>query len=254
MQLPARIGDDDVTAHDPASELETELSRIQAEYRRRDFCEPRLGKRYSPFNEAALLHAQSLERHLLAMLKQHKRTNLATVRILDVGCGYGGTLRRFIDYGAEPANLSGIDMMPHRIARARGLSPAIDWQVGDAHKLPYPSGSFDIVLIFVVLSSILNAELRQDIATEVCRVCKPGGLVLCHDFIHSNPRNPAVRGITCREVRQLFGRPGVRIVCRRMTLAPPIARLIAPRVWWLADTLEQIRIVNTHMLCAITPD
>lgn len=243
-----------MTAHDQASERETELARIQAEYRRRDFCEPRLGKRYSLFNEAALLHAQSLERHLLAMLKQHKRTDLATMKILDVGCGYGGALRRFIEYGAEPANLSGIDMMPHRIARARGLSPAVDWQVGDAHQLPYLSGTFDIVLIFVVLSSILNAELRQTIATEVCRVCKPGGLVLYHDFIHSNPRNPAVQGITCGQIRQLFGRPGARIVCRRMTLAPPIARLIAPRARWLADTLEQLRIVNTHTLCAITLD
>jgi ubiquinone/menaquinone biosynthesis C-methylase UbiE len=248
------MGDYEVTTYDSASELETELSRIEAEYRRRDFCEPRLGERYSLFNEAALLHAQSLERHLLALLKQHNRTDLAATKVLDVGCGYGGTLRRFIEYGAEPANLSGIDMMPHRIARARGLTPAIDWQVGEAHQLPYPSGSFDIVLIFVVLSSILNAELQRNIATEVRRVCKPGGLVLCHDFIHSNPRNPAVQGITCRQIRQLFGRPGDRIVCRRMTLAPPIARLIAPRARWLADTLEQIRIVNTHTLCAIALD
>lgn len=231
-----------------------ELSRIESEYQRRDFNDPGLGGRYSLFNEAALLHAQSVERHLLALLKEHNRTDMTTMKILDVGCGNGGTLRRFIEYGADPANLTGIDIVPHRIERARRSNPAIDWKVGSAHQLPYSSGSFDVVTIFVVLSSILNTELRREIAAEAWRVCKPDGLLLCHDFVYANPRNPAVQGITCRQIRRLFGRPGARIICRRVTLAPPLARLIAPRARWLVDLLEQIRVLNTHTLCAMTQE
>src|SRR5436190_1886996 len=110
------------------TDLDSELSRVEAEYRRRDHGKVPVG-RYSLFNESALLHAQSLERHLLALLKRHHFTNLAEKKILDVGCGRGSSLQSFLKYGALPANLSGIDLMAHRIEQAQCLHPAIDWRV-----------------------------------------------------------------------------------------------------------------------------
>ncbi len=230
---------------------ESELERIEAEYKRRSSTGSYTSL-YSYFNEAALLHTHSLERNLLSLLKRHKFFPLIEKKILDVGCGSGGYLRRFLDYGASPSNLAGIDLMAPRIEQARRLHPLIDWQVGSAHKLPYAKASFDLVMSFVMFSSILDESLKQEIASEMWRVLKPGGLILVHDFVYSNPNNAAVQGISQRKFKQLFGRPGARFDFRRIVLAPPISRIVAPHSYWLASTLEQCKIFNTHMISIIS--
>lgn len=232
------------------AEVDQELVRIKEEYQKRDAgaIPP---DRYSLFNASALLHAQSLERQILTSLKRHRFYPLAEKKILDVGCGSGGALQNFLRYGATAANLYGIDLAEHRIERARSINPAMHWYVGSAHQLPYEDSSFDLVISFVLFSSILSEPLRQKIADEMRRVLKPGGLILLHDFVYANPRNPAVRAITRQQIKQLFGRPGAVFDFRSMTLAPPLARLIAPRTYWLAFTLEQLKGLNTHIICTI---
>jgi ubiquinone/menaquinone biosynthesis C-methylase UbiE len=232
---------------------DAELARLEAEYMRR--ASNRLyAERYSYFNNAALLHVHSLERSLLALLKRYKFTLLTEKKILDVGCGSGTHLRRFLDYGASPTNLSGIDLLPSRIKQAQCLQPDIDWHVGSAHQLPYANATFDLVTSFVVFSSILDESLRQQIADEMWRVRKPGGLILVYDFVYSNPNNAAVRGVNQQKAKRLFHRPGARFDFRRITLAPPISRIIAPRAYWLATTLEQCKVLNTHMIGIISVD
>ncbi|HZU68974.1 MAG TPA: methyltransferase domain-containing protein [Ktedonobacteraceae bacterium] len=235
------------------TDVAQEIKRIRVEYQRRA-SSAELSGRYSLFNEAALLQSHSLERRLLALLKRHAFNDLGDKKILDIGCGMGMQLQRFTAYGAKPGNLSGIDLLNERIEMARSLNPAIDWRAGSAHQLPYPDASFDLVTLFVVFSSILNDELCEKIAGEVWRVLKPGGLILCYDFAYSNPRNPAVRGFSRRRILQLFNRPGASYTFRRLTLAPPIARIIAPRAYWLANMLEQLKFLNTHLLCVISLD
>jgi ubiquinone/menaquinone biosynthesis C-methylase UbiE len=236
-----------------SAEIELELARIEDEYGRRAYGNI-YAERYSYFNEAALLHAQSLERNVLALLKRHEFTNLAEKKILDVGCGHGAHLRRFLDYGALPANLSGIDLMAQRIEHAHRLHPAIEWSVGSAHQLPYPDAAFDLVMSSVMFSSILSKPLRQKIADEMWRVRKPGGLILFHDFMFSNPQNLAVQGINNAQILRLFRRPGARFDFRRIILAPPISRIVAPRAYWIAHALEQLKILNTHTIGIISLD
>jgi ubiquinone/menaquinone biosynthesis C-methylase UbiE len=233
-----------------STEFDMELARIETEYQRRTSDEKYSGL-YSSFNEGALLLAQSVERNLLAMLKRHSFSNLAGQKILDVGCGSGQWLQRFINYGACPENLYGIDLFAQHIERAQCLYPTINWNVGSAHELPYPDTTFDLVTSFVMFSSILDTRLRRKIADEMWRVRKPSGLILFYDFTYSNPWNPAVRGITRQEIRQCFRRPETLFDFKRITLAPPIARRVAPHAYWLAFTLEQLGIFNTHIICMI---
>ena len=231
--------------------VEQELQRIQDEYVQRASSQV-FSERYSLFNEAALLQTQSLERNTLALLKKHSFAFLANKKILDIGCGNGLPLQRFLAYGARPQNLSGIDLLPARIEQAQTLNSAIDWRIGSAHQLPYPDASFDLVSLSVVFSSILNQALRSSVADEAWRVCKPNGLILYYDFAYSNPQNSAVEGISRQEMQRLFQRPGAYFDMRRITLAPPLSRLLAPRSHWLASTLEQLRVLNTHLLCVIS--
>lgn len=235
------------------TELDRELARLETEYIRRASCD-QYTDRYSYFNEATLQRVHSLERSLLALLKRHTFAPLSEKKILDVGCGSGGFLRRFLDYGAAPENLSGIDLMIQRIEQAKHLHPGLDWRVGSAHEMPYADASFDMVMSFVVFSSILDEVLRQKIVDEMWRVLKPGGLILLYDFTYSNPRNRAVVGVSKSRMKQLFSRPGVRFDLRRITLAPPLARMVAPRAYWLASLLEQCKVLNTHMLGIISKE
>lgn len=202
------------------TDVEQELTRIRTEYDRRNIA-PELRGRYSIFKTSTLALLQELERELLTLLQQHSFTQLADKKILDIGCGAGNHLQRFLTYGAHPSNLAGIDLMPAYIAQARALNPLIDWRVGSAHQLPYPAASFDLVTLFVVFSSILNQPLRQQIAREALRVLQPGGLILCYDFVYPNPHNPAVQAIPRREIQQLFHHEGAHFTFRRVTLAPP---------------------------------
>ena len=233
--------------------VEQELHRIQDEYTQRAASQL-FPERYSLFNEAALLQMQGIEHHTLALLKKHAFTSLADKKILDIGCGNGIPLQRFLCYGAMPQNLTGIDLLPTRIERAQRLNPAIDWRIGSAHELPFPDASFDLVTLSVVFSSILNRPLRRYIADEVWRVCKPNGLILYYDFMYSNPRNPAVQGISRREMQQLFQHSGASFDIRKITVAPPLSRLLAPRARWLAFSLEKLQFLNTHLICVISLD
>ncbi|GLV55969.1 hypothetical protein KDH_28130 [Dictyobacter sp. S3.2.2.5] len=231
---------------DPAPELE----RLKAEYAHRDTSGLYVG-RYSYFNEAALFHLHRLECNLLALLRRYRFTGLAQKKILDVGCGNGNQLRRFLDYGASPANLFGIDLMSSRIERARYLQPDIDWRVGSAHQLPYADAAFDLVTAFVVFSSIFDESLCQKVAAEMWRVCKPEGLIVVYDFTYNNPYNAAVRRVSRGEIKRLFGRSGAAFDFHTVTLAPPVSRMLAPRADWFATLLEQCKLLNTHVLCAI---
>jgi ubiquinone/menaquinone biosynthesis C-methylase UbiE len=107
---------------------------------------------------------------------------------------------------------------------------------------------------FVVFSSILEQSLSQQVADEMWRVLKPGGLILFYDFAYSNPANPAVRGIARKQVVQLFGKAGAKFHFRRVTLAPPIARMVVRNTCWLAYTLEQLKFLNTHHMSIIRLD
>jgi ubiquinone/menaquinone biosynthesis C-methylase UbiE len=230
---------------------ETELGRITQEFARRD-ADPKLAGRYSLFNPAALLHRQGQERLALFFLKKYGLENLANLKILDVGCGTGGQLRRLLDYGSNPRHLYGIDLSESRIEQARRLAPALNWSVASASQLPFDNASFDLILISVVMTSVLDETVRREISIELKRVLKPEGKILWFDFAFSNPRNRAVRGIKKSRVVRLF--PGSKVDLKRACLAPPLARLIAPRSYWLAEGLERLAFLNTHLLGIISFD
>ncbi|SRR5258707_10907158 len=88
-------------------------------------------------------------------------------------------------------------------------------------RLPYADASFDLILQFLLFTSVLSEAVKGQIAKEISRVLLPGGHLLWYDFAFNNPRNPDVRGIRLSEIRRLF--PGFTIEARRVTVAPPLS-------------------------------
>jgi SAM-dependent methyltransferase len=224
----------------------SEAERIRAVYARRG--ERGLDARYSYWEPTNLYTFQQRERAVVEALGRHGLLPLGERRVLDVGCGDGSVLRDLLRYGARPDNLEGIDLLPERIERARELSPNLRFAEGDAAALAHADSSFDLALAFTLFSSILDEETRRRVAGEMLRVLRPGGLALLYDF-WLNPRNPDVRPLGKREVRALFS--GCRFDWRRVTLAPPLVRLLAPRSWLACYLLERLPFLRTHYLVAI---
>jgi ubiquinone/menaquinone biosynthesis C-methylase UbiE len=224
-----------------------EIERIKEAYQRRKI--DRKGRIYSYFNEANLFMIHQRERRLLDTFRRFKIMSFSDRKILDVGCGGGGLLRELVKYGARPENLCGIDLLEERIEEAKHLSPNIDFRCGDASSLPYNDGCFNIVIQFTLFTSILDITMKKRIASEMLRVLKPDGIIIWYDFHRDNPRNPDVRGVKKEEIFKLF--PDCTIYLKRVTLAPPIARILVPFSVILCELLEKFRFLCTHYLGVI---
>lgn len=228
---------------------EAEAARILAEYERR---EREIGREYyaltSPPN---LFTRHGQERALLRALSKADRLPLGTARILDVGCGRGQWLAVLEDFGAKRECLAGIDLDAGRMAETSARYPGADLRVGDATRLPWPDRTFDIVFQSTVFTSILDAEVRSAVATEMLRVLAPQGIIVWYDFRYDNPGNANVKGVDAKQIAALF--PNCTIELAPVTLAPPIARRIVPRSWLVATALERLRVLNTHYLGVIRP-
>ncbi len=226
----------------------SELDRIRSEYARRAQ-DPGLQELYSPFHPDVQFTGQTRERAILRLLQQVGLHPLARLDLLDVGCGGGGGLLDLLRWGADPARLHGCDLLPERVTSARRrLPPSSTLVVADGGALPYPAARFDLVLQFTVLTSVLDEALRRRLAREMWRVLRPGGAVLSYDFRYQG-RNPSVRAIHPREMRQLFTEG--EFISRRITLAPPITRRLVRWSWLACELLHAIPWLRTHDLVLV---
>lgn len=219
-----------------------ELQRIRSAYARRASTQP--SARYSQSDASHVLRTNEIKDRVAQVFLRKGATPLADCRILDVGCGEGRWLRLLNEMGANPVNLVGVDLLPERVDIAREICSSLaSVQSCDASSLPFANQSFDVALAFTVFSSVLDSVLKSEMAAEILRVIRPGGLVLWHDFHVNNPRNADVRGVTRKEIATLF--PGCRVALDPITLAPPLSRLVAgsPR---LHGQLSRIRFLCTH--------
>jgi ubiquinone/menaquinone biosynthesis C-methylase UbiE len=224
-----------------------EIERIRAEYSRR---RREIPHDFYAWNRPVNLYIQcQLTKDIVASLAAEGLFPLSGRSVADIGCGTGMWLLEFAQWGADSHSLAGIDLDEDRIAQARRKLPAADLRIGSAGQLPWPDASFDLVSQFTLFSSILDDQLKAEVAAEMLRVTKPRGAILWYDLRLNNPGNPNVRAIGLAGIRRLFPRCGVRT--KKVTLAPPIARRLVPRSWILASLLEKIPALRTHHLHVI---
>ena len=139
-------------------------------------------------------------------------------RVLDVAAGNGNATlaaaRRFAD-------VTSIDYVPslleagRRRAEAEGLP--IHFQVADAEDLPFRDGSFDVALSTF---GVMFTPDQQKAASELVRVCKPGGKI--------GLANWTPEGF----VGQMF-----RIIGRYV---PPAPALKPPSLWGTPARLQEL--------------
>lgn len=104
----------------------------------------------------------------------YREAGLAQARaVLEVGCGTGVIAAELARLG--PTRAVGLDLNRSMLAFAQRQGGGVDYVQGDAHALPFPDGSFDVVVCHYLL--LWLGEPVQGVR-EMARVVCPGGCVL----------------------------------------------------------------------------
>jgi ubiquinone/menaquinone biosynthesis C-methylase UbiE len=213
-----------------------EESRLLKEYADRDTLLPWNNWRtniYHPRHPTgSLFHEHNHE--ILVEALNRLGLDLANLRILDVGCGYGYWLRYLVELGADPGNCYGIDLSDSRIAIAKHKNPAINWRVDNLDELSFENDSFDLVLQTVVFSSILAEEVRLAGTSEMKRVLRAGGHILWIDLIKSTPGK--LSGFSLTDIKSYF--PGMQVLFHK-PVQPRYFRRINGKLAWVSKVIYE---------------
>lgn len=133
----------------------------------------------------------------------------AVRRALDVGCNRGSIEFLFQTLYPEKAAataIDGIDVSAQAIRQASELGlQNCHFQVYSGSRFPYPSATFDLVVLVEVLEHV---PAKEELLREIQRVLKPGGRLF---LTTPNPECWALRAElrSWRALRMLFRRPAV---------------------------------------------
>jgi SAM-dependent methyltransferase len=138
-------------------------------------------------------------------------------RVLDVGCGRGlmlvGAAKRL-----NRGKATGIDIWqaedlsgnrPEAVldnARREGVADRVDVETADMRKIPFPDGTFDVVLSCAAIHNIYSADGRAQAIGEIARVLKPGGSALIDDIRHHREYAAAFAAQGCKDIQRIGSR------------------------------------------------
>jgi cyclopropane fatty-acyl-phospholipid synthase-like methyltransferase len=122
------------------------------------------------------------------------------MRILDVGCGFGGTIAS-LNEGFHNLDMTGVNIDPRQLARAaRTIVPQngnrIRFVEADACALDFAPGSFDAVL---AVECIFHFGSRTEFFRGAARALRPGGHLALSDFV---PPPDALAALAARDPGQ----------------------------------------------------
>jgi ubiquinone/menaquinone biosynthesis C-methylase UbiE len=184
------------------------------------------------------------ERVLEGMLRSRRGTPLNQLKVLDAGCGWGHLMAWLVGLGVPGANLTGVDVMPNRLASARLAYPDFEFIESDLAVLDLASESFDLVVCSTLFSSITDAAAAAAVSANLRRLLRPGGAVAWYDIRYPNPWNSAVRPLGRAAIGRLF--PDLAPRLRSLTLLPQLSRRLGPAIG-AYPLLAAIPPLRTHL-------
>ena len=160
-------------------------------------------------------HQKMAERFGREYAKKLMSLGFGKGRVLDVGCGFGGT----IIYLAETfpdSEFAGIDLsepllqIAEQTASSAKLSERVRFEKADVQQIPYENDDFHVIL------NINMVHLVEDPVTmlnEIERVLIPNGLLFIADIRRSwigIIEKEFKAGLTLSEAQKLFGKSNLR--------------------------------------------
>ena len=205
-----------------------EINRLEAVYQDRDRTLCSSSWKENIYHPRHAMGRLFFEHHYNVLVDALNALDIALedVSILDFGCGAGAWLRLFSELGAEPGQLTGVDLSATRLEMARSRNPLINMVQASGDSIPFASESFDIVMQVVVLSSVLDEGLADTLMREMLRVTKPGGFIFWID--HKKCHGASLSGYSLERLAGVF--TGCQLVYQE-SIQPAYFRTLYRRPW-----------------------
>lgn len=129
-------------------------------------------------------------------------------KILDVATGTGKQAFAFAQKGYD---VTGIDLSQAmlKIARRKNKYQNLKLEAGDARRLPFDAGAFDVTCISFALHE-MPLTVREEVLQEMVRVTKPSGTIMIIDF--ALPKNKIRRFFIYQLVKLFEGSHYVKYI------------------------------------------
>lgn len=224
-----------------------EIDNIRSRYEKRN----NLGGKYSALLPSVYMAESEKEKKIIQLLTSNGFFNLKDKRILEIGGGSGQNILLLLRLGFLPENIYFNELLESRFSDALGRLPSgIHSFPGNALEMNFERDYFDVILQSTVFTSILDENMKSALAGKMWQWLKPGGGILWYDFIYNNPNNTDVEGIRIKKIRTYF--PESKIQIKRLTLAPPVCRIVTKIHPSLYNVFNFWPFLRTHVLCWIT--
>jgi SAM-dependent methyltransferase len=130
----------------------------------------------SVYNSERLSKAYAFDRPSVhGQFLQSARLGRQAKRALDLGCGAGLSTAALVPWASQVIGLEPVAAM---LAHRQKVAPQASFVIAQAERVPFASGSFDLV----TAAGALNYADLPSAFGEVARVMAPGGTFLLYDF------------------------------------------------------------------------
>ena len=144
-------------------------------------------------------------------------------RVLDVGCGRGlmliGAAKRLTTGSATGIDVwQAEDLSGNRPEAAlenaarEGVANRVRVETADMRKMPFPDGSFDVVVSCAAIHNLYSRDDRARAIGEIARVLTPGGQALIDDIRHHREYAAAFERSGCALVRRIGSRAAAALL------------------------------------------
>lgn len=161
------------------------------------------------------------EREVRFFKTLHDSGKIGTV--LEVGCGQGVGVSLILRH-FRPERVEAIDLDPAMVRRAqrrfrryneRETGTELQFQIGDAERLPFPDASMDAVFNFGIIHHLEDWDRG---IREIARVIKPGGMFFFEEIYPALYANLLFRYLLLHPTENRFRGPEYRAALRRAGL------------------------------------
>jgi ubiquinone/menaquinone biosynthesis C-methylase UbiE len=157
-------------------------------------------------------------------------------KVLDVGCGFGGTIK-YLNQRHKNCQFVGVNIDPRQIALAKKEVTAknnnsIEFIEADACQLPFSKSKFDVVLC---VESIFHFSDRETFFKECQRVLRPEGILVVSDFVPVHLLNSFVNF-----AEHAFNLVGDMYGAMRLDVSLSKYRKIAQKTGFYVESIEDV--------------